>query len=262
MQLYNGEIELEFNEKSHRYKVNGKPVQGVTTILGDVTAKPGLIQWAVDLCMKFNDRQAHIKKRDSAGDIGTVTHKWIEDYIASGEYPPIPQDPQAQAACEAYQKWDLENKPKYLFSEKIVYSKEYNYCGTADVAFELDGKRYLADFKTSDPRRVFKSGRYTGAYQAYPEHFVQCAAYDVAYSEEQMKIAWEDKTHPYWIKPEDHKLVKYAQLKTVYSPFDAYMVIYVTKSGELHTFSCHKVDMLRRAWVGALTLQRALKDLT
>ena len=230
MKLYNGEVELVFNEKAHRYKVDGKFVEGVTTILSKVIAKDGLIQWAVDLCLKENDRLAHRMKKEAGADVGSQVHKWIESYLKDAQT--VDLSGEALKAAMAFLAWEQDNKPEYIFSEKVVYSRAHKYAGTADVAFELDGKRYLADFKTANPRREFKNGKYTGKLAPYPEHFIQCAAYNVAYTEE----CGDD--------------------------FDAYMIIYITKSGELHTFETDKVQMCKDAWVGGLTLARALKHLT
>lgn len=230
MKLYNGEVELVFNERAHRYKVDGQFVEGVTTVLSKVVAKDGLIQWAVDLCMKEGDRLAHRMKKEAGADVGSQVHKWIESYLKDGTS--VDLQGEALKAAMAFLEWEQVNQPKYIFSEKVVYSREHNYAGTADVAFELNGKRYLADFKTANPRREFKNGKYTGKLAAYPEHFIQCAAYDTAYCEE------------------------------LGDEFDAYMIIYITKSGELHTFETDKVQMCKEAWLGGLTLSRALKDLT
>ena len=39
--------EFRFDEKKHRYYLDGKSMTGCTTVLG-VIAKPALIQWAAD----------------------------------------------------------------------------------------------------------------------------------------------------------------------------------------------------------------------
>lgn len=105
-ELYNGEIVMEFNPSAHRYKINGDYKQGVTTILGSVTNKDGLIKWAADMTAdafaadlsaflakggvitdaaikKASDsaKTAHTSRRDSAADIGSLCHEWISEYI-------------------------------------------------------------------------------------------------------------------------------------------------------------------------------------
>ena len=52
--------EFLFEEKAHRYTLDGKPLTGVTTILG-VVAKPALIQWAADEACKYIVKNLEIR---------------------------------------------------------------------------------------------------------------------------------------------------------------------------------------------------------
>ena len=56
------------------------------------------------------------------------------------------------------------SSPKFLASEKQVYSQTHFLAGTLDFICEIDGKKYLGDIKTS-----------SGIYGR--EYFAQCAAY-------------------------------------------------------------------------------------
>lgn len=182
--------EFTFDEKEHLYKLNGKPMTGVTTILG-VIAKPSLIQWAANMaCDHINDnfpsveeimknplaisqlikeaRTAHRTKKEKAGDIGTLAHKWIEEWIKNPDTI-FPDDPVLNKMCENFTNWALENEVKFLESEMRVYSEKYWYAGTIDLVLEMNGKKYLGDLKTS-------SG-------IYDEHFYQTAAYQNALNE-------------------------------------------------------------------------------
>lgn len=258
MKMYNGTVDLQFQEKSHRYKVNGEYVQGVTTILSKVTPKDGLINWAANMAVQAmlsgatpeEAKKAHTRKKEAGADTGTLVHKHIEAYL-SGTPTPLPEDPKAVQAIEAFYRWEKDNDPGYIFSERIVYSKQYHYAGCADVAFELDGKKYLADFKTADPRREWKNG-YTGKLSAYPEHFIQCAAYDIAYSEEKNVVVQD------WTGVGE---VTLSGIQPEPKHFDAYMIIYVTKSGQLHTFTLDSTEVAREAWIHALGLARAVQSL-
>ena len=97
---------LEFNAKQHAYKLDGKPLTGVTTILS-VIAKPALINWSANMAVSYikanlskgiktgdwdkifaEAKIAHTKKKEKAGDVGTMAHEWIENYI-KGEKKPI-----------------------------------------------------------------------------------------------------------------------------------------------------------------------------
>lgn len=259
MKLYNGEIELQFSEAAHRYKVNGQYVEGVTTLLSKVISKDGLVPWAANLVTKYiqencgviedlpepiysvsettlqEARVAHLRKKTKGADVGSIVHKFIEGCVNSRlnqtPKPKMPEDKQAYKAAEAWLKWVADSDIKFIKSEVVVYSKQHNYCGTADIIFELNGKRYLGDWKTSDPKKEYKNG-YTGKLQAYSEHFVQIGAYDVAYSEE---------------FPDDK--------------FDAHMVIYITKTGQLHTFETDNTERSKKLFINAVNLSRGLREI-
>jgi hypothetical protein len=88
---------LNFESKGHRYYLDGKPLTGVTTIIG-ILDKPALIQWSANQAVDFIEdklesglgltgfdldeaRKAWTRKRDKAGDIGSLCHSWIEDFV-------------------------------------------------------------------------------------------------------------------------------------------------------------------------------------
>ena len=249
LSLYDGKYQLEFNEGTHRYKVNGDYKQGVTTTLG-VLAKDGLIQWAANMVTNHirdhceiagegylvteddlkDAKYAHAKKRDDSADIGSRVHAWCEAHISGRD---LVVDADMQPSVDAFLRWETNNHIEYLFTEKVVYSEQYEYCGTFDVAFVKDGKRYLADFKTSDTDKEYspRLRSYTGLRRARGEHLLQCAAYDQAYTEE------------------------YGE------GFDAYMVIYLTKEGELFTFETDRTNELKGAFLSVLNTYRQIKDL-
>jgi len=177
-------MKFEFNEKNHRYTLDGKPLTGVTTVLG-VIAKPALIQWAanmaidhveskvheVDIDVLVNEvlpeaRKAHCRKRDKAAEQGTDVHaeceKYVLDCIANGgEAMVAPHD---NKQVQHFIDWACKNKVKFLESEKKVYDAELFLAGTADLVLEMNGKTFIGDIKTT-----------SGIYGLEP--FMQCAAY-------------------------------------------------------------------------------------
>jgi hypothetical protein len=191
IELYNGEISIEFNENNHRYIVNGKSgTPSVTSVTG-ILNKPSLIYWAVNLMRDYlldalkngtemimedlvveASRQHTIKKTTEATS-GSLVHEWCEKYI-KGEKPEIPEDPRVLNGVNAFLSWVEENKPKFLFSEKICYSKQYNFVGIIDCAFTLGKEKHkikhIGDFKTSSA--------------IYPEMILQVSAYQAAEEEE------------------------------------------------------------------------------
>ena len=239
--LYSNNIKLKFTHNGHRYQIdsgNGwKPVQGVTTILGKVVAKDGLVNWAANLAVQAmvdgatpeEAKKAHIRKKDAGADVGSEVHTYIENHI-KGQKVEV-TTPEAEKAVEAFHEWLTQRDVKFLESEIPVYSKKYNYCGTCDFIAEIDGRRYIGDWKTADPKKEWKNNKYTGKLHAYPEHYIQVAAYDQALTE------------------------------MGYEPFDGHMIVYVTKEGKLHTYISSKVEANKKAWYGAIELSRRLQAL-
>mgnify|MGYP001586239833 CR=1 FL=1 len=187
-----------FDEKKHVYTLDGKPLMGVTSVLG-VIAKPALIQWAANMMDEYiranvafaipgddggywaikpsvieEAKFAHRKKKEKAADQGTDTHAHIETLVKVaienfGGYLPensISDTPSVQSFID----WAKNNKIKFLESEKRMYSREWWTAGTCDLVFEQDGKRYVGDVKTMKK-----------LWDVVP--FIQCAAYAKMMSE-------------------------------------------------------------------------------
>ncbi len=118
--LYNGSIELCFNEKNHRFTANGIPVfPSVTGATGIIDKSGPLMGWAVKLSKEYlmenlktlmadtkGDKIAaliedaakqHYIKKEAAADIGTQVHDWVEAFIkakSKKDWPAIPKDTQ------------------------------------------------------------------------------------------------------------------------------------------------------------------------
>lgn len=184
-----------------RYTIDGKRATGVTTILGAI-AKPALIDWsaksAYEDCGEHdyskddiktiikNKDYAHKKKSGDAMDIGTLAHADVERYIRwkMGETESFTINPETEKIVQPFIDWaegrvdikakyfeydktSIEIVPKtikFLKAEQSVFSFKFFAAGTFDFLAEIDGKKYICDFKTS-----------TGIYGR--EYFYQTAAY-------------------------------------------------------------------------------------
>lgn len=189
--LYNDTIHIEFSDFGHSYvvKETGEKVPSATTILG-VISKPALISWAANQATEYMKenikpgvsydelqlntlftaaRKAHTQRKQETADIGSMVHKWIEDFI-NKENPELPINSQLRGAVENFLQWKDKHKVEFLLSEQMVYSKKYNYSGTLDFIAHIDGNLFLGDIKTSNA--------------IYPEYWIQLAAYGEARSEE------------------------------------------------------------------------------
>ena len=122
--LYNGEVELVFDEGRHVYTVDGEPVASVTGILS-VINKPALLGWAskmtadywlahikpgraydeIDLGEIYTEsKRSYRKTAGQAASVGTIVHQFAEDTI-NGENPAMPVNKQAKKNCNLFLEW-------------------------------------------------------------------------------------------------------------------------------------------------------------
>lgn len=195
IKMYGGKIIINFTEKDwggkkiHSYTNDkGEKLISVTQITGTIDKSNALIIWATRLMGKyladnFLDKtltsealemslKEWRKAKEEAADIGSAIHDWIEQKI-KGLEPAIPEDDKVKNGVLAFLKWQNENKIKWLETEKIVYSKKYNFVGKLDAIAKINGKTCLIDYKSSKG--------------IYPEFYLQTAAYQLAYEEEHGK---------------------------------------------------------------------------
>ena len=188
--LYKGKIEIEFFEGSHRYTINGKSgIPSVTAITG-VLNKPALVFWSANLAKDFllqhlnagtqiteeliiDAAKQHTIRKEQAAISGTKVHTFAEEYI-KGKKPEMPEEEEVIRGVTAFLDWVKNQKVKFEASEKIVYSKKYNFVGIADAIATIENQRFLIDFKTSNA--------------IYSEYFLQTAAYLHADSEESGRV--------------------------------------------------------------------------
>lgn len=166
-----------FNKEKHEYLIDGKKATGVTTII-NVLAKPQLIGWAANEACNYiksgitisqksgeegmlilnkpldvlieEARTAHTRKKEAAGTYGTDAHALVEEFINELIGGAEVYDNVKYAPIEKFIEWQRENVDHFLFSERQMFNKELFIAGTADFAYiSKDGKKYMADFKTS-----------------------------------------------------------------------------------------------------------------
>lgn len=112
-------------------------------------------------------KSAHRKKKEEAGAKGTDAHARIEELITNAIKThngslDIPLGKESEQVSN-FVDWAVKNEVKFLASEKQLYSESAWVAGTTDMVFEMKGKKYVGDVKTSSA--------------IYPEHFYQMAAY-------------------------------------------------------------------------------------
>lgn len=214
--LYNGDVKMIFNNKSHRYTVYYKGEKkygtvGTTTCIG-ILDKPQLIQWSANVTSeawlegltkadKIDEVLIHRLskeapqmwrvRRDSAGDIGTLIHAWIESYIkyklGKEEKPELPENQLMHESVLKFLQWEKDTGITFTDTERKIYSLKHNIAGTCDFLYVTkEGKLGIGDIKTSK-----------GIYNSF---FYQVAAYrymleeERAYIEGKTAIPYEEMT--------------------------------------------------------------------
>jgi hypothetical protein len=175
-------IGLTFTPGNHTYKLDGKPIPGVTTILG-VLDKPAIPKWAAKSVAEYvadnpdtievlrdGGRAALVtmlanvpwQKRDKAAARGTELHDWAQQLLDGAEIDvdQVPPElvPVLENAIEFLDTWQI----RPLLVEAPVASRTDWWAGTLDLVADY------VDPRTGEPGRgVFdwKSGK--GLYAEY-----------------------------------------------------------------------------------------------
>lgn len=98
--------------------------------------------------------------KQTAGDKGSKVHHAIEklidgetikatDKIKDSDGQEVEFEPEEWEAVISFYDWVQEVKPKFLASETLAINKEYGYAGMIDCIAEINGKKTLIDWKTS-----------------------------------------------------------------------------------------------------------------
>ncbi len=142
-----------------QYKLkDGTPAVGVTTLLSEMLGKSGaLIHWAWKLGC---EKQDYRKVRDKAGEIGTLTHTLIKDYLKGvntdlAQFSSANID-KANKAFSAFRDFEGKHHLETMLCEEPLVS-ELGYGGTCDWYGKMDGELALLDFKTGN--RLFPEMR-------------------------------------------------------------------------------------------------------
>jgi hypothetical protein len=182
---------LKFNEAAHRYWLDGKPIPGVTTIIGDGLPKKALVYWSaksvaefvVDNLEKVEDligmgrgaAVAALKSvpwdtRDKAAIRGKDVHD-LGEQLVHGKEVAVPDH--LVGYVESYVDFLDTWKPSPVLVERPVFSRQWWYAGTLDLVCDLPaelaaqapqlGPRPILDLKTSSgvwPEAAFQTSAY------------------------------------------------------------------------------------------------------
>lgn len=150
---------------------DGKAVASVTTILDATKDKTHLINWR----KRVGEAKAQEITTEAAG-VGTRMHKYLEDYIDTGDWPNPGSNPYAQQA----HKMATEIKIKALKNVDEIWGSEVNlympsmYAGTTDLVGQFKGNACIMDFKqTNKPKKE----------EWVVDYYLQLVAYAEAHNE-------------------------------------------------------------------------------
>ncbi len=149
----------------------GKPVPSVTTILDATKDKTHLIAWR----KRVGEKKAQEITTEAAG-VGTRMHKYLEDYIDTGEWPEPGSNPyaqQAHAMAEQIRDNAMADVDEIWGSEVALYVPNL-YAGTTDLVGRYKGQPCIMDFKQSN-----KPKKEEWVY----DYFLQLVAYAEAHNE-------------------------------------------------------------------------------
>lgn len=167
---------LTFAPGNHQYRLDGKHVPGVTTILG-VLDKAALPKWAAGEVATYvaNEpdavenlrslgttgmvnalKEIPWKKRDDAGDRGTKLHDYAEALLRGDEVDVDDElVPVIESALDFLDEWDMEP----VLVEFAVGSREHWYAGTGDLIARYrhphTGERGVAIFDWKSGKRIY-----------------------------------------------------------------------------------------------------------
>ena len=222
---------LQFFEKSHRYKLDGRWVPGVTTLIKGGLPAPALMYWSArtvaewvadhpeitDEIKRLGGRGPAVaflkeipwQRRDSGAVQGTEVHAFAEQLV-HGEATDVPPHLLDHVnACAAFlDDWKAEP----LIVERPLAHRAHWWAGKADAFMRLpDGRTILIDWKTA-------------ASGVWPETAFQLAAYShaefhLADDGSEQPIPQVDMCAAVWIRDDGYDVLSVKADDTVYNEF-------------------------------------------
>ena len=154
-----------------KYNTPNGAVPSVTTILDKTKDKSHLIAW--------KKRVGEAKAQEivtEAASVGTRMHKYLEDYVETGEWVEPGSNPYAQQA----HKMATQIREQALAHVDEIWGSEVNlympgiYAGTTDLVGTYKGNPAILDFKqTNKPKKK----------EWVEDYFLQLTAYALAHNE-------------------------------------------------------------------------------
>lgn len=120
-----------YNDEAHKYYVDGQEKPSVTEIASPISFE------------RLDTLQKSLLER--ARKRGERCHELAEEFWLTGELDAEEIESDYFPYMQQFLLWAKTYRPKVLYTEKQLFSEEF--CGTADLIIQLDGKTILVDYK-------------------------------------------------------------------------------------------------------------------
>jgi hypothetical protein len=227
------------SQRGRYYQWGEESFPSVTTIIGNVL-RPYLQKWAADQVAKYAVQNADIflglihrgdpegaqrwlagaalARSGAAMKRGSAIHAAAEAYANGLD---LPKDPDIAPYVRQFERWVEEFDPAYRAEEIefTVFSRKHGYAGTADAIVDIDGQRFLVDYKSADAGKT-----------PYADVALQLSAYRYAdfigRDHRELPMPQVDRTAVLHITPERYLFVPVDTGDGVFQVFRACAFIY------------------------------------
>ena len=216
----------------HRYELDGRKVDGVTTLLKDGLPKPALVGWGIKSVAEYVAdnldavysmqpmgreavvaalKQAPYTQRDAAARRGTEVHTLAERLIR-GEPVDVPDA--LAGHVDSYVRYLDEWKPEPMLVERPVGNRAGWYAGTLDTVVRLpDGRVCLDDIKTTRSGVYGETALQVAAYR-YAEFYL-----DASGAERAMADLGVTHTRVVWVRADGYDVIPVAADEAAFRTF-------------------------------------------
>ena len=200
-----GKIVVDYEDRRHRYTLNGEWVPSATTILGAYD-KPALVGAAAKVTLEgvatlhgaavdctffdhadklanalYAENLRHWQVWKKSADRGTFVHAVNQAWIEDGRLPRVDDVPEEYAGyVRAFGKWLYDHQPEFRTSEVIVGSAVHSYAGRYDATFVLTRECDHAGCGCLGVVGLVGRGDWKTSKALYPENMAQLDLYEVA----------------------------------------------------------------------------------
>ena len=165
------EVKRSNVDGQRKYNTPAGPVPSVTTILGKTKDMTHLNAWK----KRVGEKKAQEIVTEAAS-VGTRMHKYLEDYVETGEWNEPGSNPYAQQAhkmATQVKQQALADVDEIWGSEVALYVPGI-YAGTTDLVGQYKGQPCIMDFKQSNkPKKA----------EWVEDYYLQLTAYALAHNE-------------------------------------------------------------------------------